>query len=414
MSIIKVSENKYRIFVSDGSKLNGNRKRYSKTISTDLKGRDLERFLTLAEYDFEDEIKNKDSSFIELSNGTFEQYTNWWLKYKKIAPKTLQEYKFLLDSRILPNIKHKKFGRLTTGDMIELMNIIEHSPAKTKSGKLSLKSIKHYHTILKNMFNDAVKLKIISENPMLNVPVKSPKAKLKENYYDLDDVNKLLEVLEGSPTKFHLCIMIALTTGARLGEITGLQWKHIDLVNYQIKIEQANSFISGEGSVIKSTKNESSERTVAFPRSLLELFSKHEKDELEKKELLDHLWHYQDSDHKDDFVFTKDTGEIMFVSTPSAWFQKLIKRKGLKHITFHGLRHTNTTILIHSGINIVSISNSLGHSKTSTTTDYYAHHLTSVERTMANTFDEIIIENENNISTGSRTGSQDDKIRIIK
>jgi len=61
--------------------------------------------------------------------------------------------------------------------MIELMQLIENSPAKTKTGKLSSNSIKHYHNLLKIMFNDAVKLKIISENPMNNVPIKASKAK---------------------------------------------------------------------------------------------------------------------------------------------------------------------------------------------------------------------------------------------
>ena len=38
---------KYRIYVSDGFNLDGSRRRFSKTVQTDLKGRDLERFLTL-------------------------------------------------------------------------------------------------------------------------------------------------------------------------------------------------------------------------------------------------------------------------------------------------------------------------------------------------------------------------------
>lgn len=101
----------------------------------------------------------------------------------------------------------------------------------------------------------------------------------------------------------------------------------------------------------------------------------------------------------------------MFVETPSRWFKAFLKRNNLKHITFHGLRHTNTTILINKGINIVSISSSLGHSKTSTTTDFYAHHLESVEREMANTFEDILTDNN---QIGTKSGTKEECLKVVK
>ena len=57
MSIVKVDKGKYRIFISDGFNLDGSRRRHSKTITTDLKGRDLKRYLTTNNNLFVD-IKN--------------------------------------------------------------------------------------------------------------------------------------------------------------------------------------------------------------------------------------------------------------------------------------------------------------------------------------------------------------------
>jgi hypothetical protein len=67
MSITKVDKNKYRIFISDGFNLDGSRRRFSKTVTTDLKGRDLEKFLMLQKFDFEDEVKGKDPKFGKLT-----------------------------------------------------------------------------------------------------------------------------------------------------------------------------------------------------------------------------------------------------------------------------------------------------------------------------------------------------------
>lgn len=412
MSATKVDKNKYRIFVSDGFNLDGSRRRFSKTITTDLKGRDLEKFLMLAEFDFEDEVKKKDPKFSKLSKGSFREYSIWWLEYKELAPKTREEYKKLLDTRILKLIGNKTLDSLTAGDMIDLIKEIKESPAKTESGKLSQNSVKHYHTLLKAMFNDAIKLKIISENPMDNVPIKSPKIQLKDNYYDLDDIKQLLIALSQEPVKYQLATLVAMTTGMRLGELTALQWKHIDYEKLKIKIEQANSYTKETGIIIKDTKNTHSERTIAFPKFLVPLFQQHEKDELLKKELLGDNWFYgKNSSHLDDFVFTQQDGRVIFPDTPSRWFNKFIKKHGLKHITFHGLRHTNATILINKNIDIVSISRWLGHAKPSTTTDIYAHALEAVERKMADTFDEII---ESNIQSGTQSGTYSTKLKVIK
>src|SRR5690554_3094047 len=71
MSVTKVGKNKYRIFISDGSNLDGSRRRFSKTVTTDLKGRDLKSFLTLQELEFEKEVKKQDPKFAKLARGTF-------------------------------------------------------------------------------------------------------------------------------------------------------------------------------------------------------------------------------------------------------------------------------------------------------------------------------------------------------
>lgn len=409
MSITKIAENKYRIFISDGFNLDGTRRRFTKVVTTDLKGKDLKKFLTLKEIEFEEEVKKRDPKFNKLAKGTFEEYAYWWLDYKvtheNMAPKTKEEYEKYLETRILKYIGDKILEKITNADMLELMKVIKESPANTKSGKLSPKSVKNYHTLLKSMFSTAIELKILSENPMDNVKMKAPKVQLKDNYYDIEDIKKLLQVLPEAPTKYQLATLLTISTGLRVGELTALKWKHVDLENMKIIVEQANSYTKETGSFIKGTKNTYSERIVAIPQSLLGLILKHREDELIKKDALRDEW--QGSvDDSEDFVFTQKDGKCIFIGTIPKWFRNFIRQHNLKHITFHGLRHTHTTISIYKGINIVSISRSLGHSKTSTTTDFYAHHLERVEREIANNFDEII--------SGTQSGTQPQKLKIIK
>lgn len=108
----------------------------------------------------------------------------------------------------------------------------------------------------------------------------------------------------------------------------------------------------------------------------------------------------------------------MYVSTPSQWFAEFIEEHNLRKITFHGLRHTNTTVLISEGVDIVDISKGLGHAKTSTTTDFYAHVLRSNERKKADVFDDIYTKNkeekQQEQKSGTQSGTRAPYLRIVK
>ena len=97
----------------------------------------------------------------------------------------------------------------------------------------------------------------------------------------------------------------------------------------------------------------------------------------------------------------------MFPSTPSNWFHKFIKdfndkimnddsiKKDDKEkflldvVNFHGLRHTNASLLIGEGEDIVTLSKRLGHSKPSTTTDIYAHQLKKTDIGASNKLEKL-------------------------
>lgn len=410
-SIVKVSENKYRIFISNGFKLDGKRDRRSKTITTDLRGRDLKRFLDLEKVKFENEVAKKDPKFDNLSRGTLEYYYNWWIDYKTehedLQPTTKLSYDKMMRNRINPFAGNSILERLTTGDMLELMSFIRNSPAKTKSGKLSVKSVKHHHTLLNVMFNDAVKLKILSESPMENISVKAPPVKVKDNFYNLQDIRLMLTYLTKYNVKHQLAVLLTMSVGNRIGELSALKWRDIDLQYMKINIDKTNAYTPEKGSYIKDTpKTLASERMVAFPPVLVNLFLKYREDEIMKKELAGRDWLGPD-DIEDNFLFTQNNGKPMFVGSLPKWFRKFIRRHNLKHITFHGLRHTNSTVLIGKGVNIVSVSHNLGHNKVSTTTDLYSHHLQEVEREISAIFNEII-------EVGTQSGSDIKNLRLVK
>ena len=78
-----------------------------------------------------------------------------------------------------------------------------------------------------------------------------------------------------------------------------------------------------------------------------------------------------------DSKFNKTRKQVV---SNSKWFVKYVGQIGLPVINFHGLRHTNASLLVAQNIDIAVISARLGHAQISTTLDFYVHPLLSHNR----------------------------------
>jgi len=78
------------------------------------------------------------------------------------------------------------------------------------------------------------------------------------------------------------------------------------------------------------------------------------------------------SDH--DLVFPSAEGKMScHENVVKRHFNPALRRAGLRHVSFHSLRHTNASIRIISGQNIKYIQTQLGHSSIKVTMDVYGH-----------------------------------------
>ena len=66
-------------------------------------------------------------------------------------------------------------------------------------------------------------------------------------------------------------------------------------------------------------------------------------------------------------------------------------------INFHGLRHTSASILFNQGVDTITVSKRLGHARTSTTTDIYAHLLKNSDSAAADKLENVLNKKKKNI-----------------
>lgn len=75
----------------------------------------------------------------------------------------------------------------------------------------------------------------------------------------------------------------------------------------------------------------------------------------------------------------------------SGWFEDFVKRTDLtKGLHLHSLRHTNATLMIAGGEDVLTVSRRLGHAQASTTTNIYGHAIQAANAKAAETLQNIL------------------------
>ena len=379
-SIEKRGKNSYRLTVSEGFDLNGKPMIHRKTVHGTKKDAEVElaKFVT--------EVQN--GLVIDGKSLKFYEFTEIWKRdygSKELAPSTYKRYCRMLETRLLPYFGHFYINKIKPTDIMKFYDLLEkdtqlvrkkgNNGSKTKK-PLSGKTILEHHRLLRAMLHKAVYWQLIVANPAERVqPPKARKPKRKS--YDDEQTKILLENLEllsSEDTKYKVAIILTVFTGVRLGELMGLEWQDVDFKNGIISINRSSQYLSDMGVFTKVPKTESSIREIAIPEFIISLLEEYKLWYEEQKSVYGELWTNSDR------LFVQADGKPMHPSTISKWFVKYVGQIGLSVINFHGLRHTNASLLVAQNIDIAVISARLGHAQISTTLDFYVHPLLSHNR----------------------------------
>ena len=283
----------------------------------------------------------------------FEDYAKVYLEYSK-ANKRSYETDVTMFKALTAFFKGYKLSKISSF-LIEKYRI-ERSKKVTRMSKkpIAKSTINRELATLKAFFNRAIADGKADVNPFYTKDGKL-KVKLskdvveKERILSYDEIGKLLyECVD------HLkpIVVIALNTGMRLREILYLKWNDIDFNRKIIVIIQSNS------------KNK---KTRKIPMNSM------------VSEAL------QGIKGKSEYVFCNaETGEPYHSIKTS--FGKALKRAGLEGVRFHDLRHTAATMMVTSGVDIVTVQQILGHSDIKMTARY-THPTTETKMSAVNSLE---------------------------
>lgn len=381
-SIKQLAEGHYKLYVTVGYNQKGNPVRRTKNVRVKS-----ERQAEKALRDFIVELEGSNFYKPEKIKVADFIYNEWLPKYaeKKMEYKTITLYLHMLENRFLPVIGGMQMSDVKTMHIVNIMNNLKRIDGK--EGGLSRKTKKNALLSITSVFNIATEWQFISKNPIKKINV-GPDERVyakKTEPYNTHEIGLLFEALKKEPLEYQVIISIAVITGGREGEIAALEDKHIDFSKKTITFEQMIIDKKDTGATLHHYTKTKTAKEVSVPDELLTMIKRHIFDKRADRNFvrIDNEW----SKHK--FLFSNVEGKPKRVSSFYNRWTRFVKRHNLRYITFHDLRHSSATWMLHQGVNMKVIQERLGHKKISTTMDIYAHVLKEADQDAGDTFKQL-------------------------
>jgi len=304
---------------------------------------------------------------------TVDEYLARWIEdvvAPSVRPRTLEWYQYALKGHLSPTIGHLKLTRLQPAHLQEMYTRMlskGHAP----------KTVRNVHGVIHRALSQALTWNLVSRN--VADAVQPPRPKRQEmKVLNPDQVRTLLSTSKG--TMWGTFLHLALSTGMRLGELRGLQWRDVNLDRGDLHVRRQY----GVDRRFSEPKTGKGRRRIALPTSVVESLQEHKRLQAQDRELIG-------SDYVDqDLVFATPLGRPLPYSTVQGNHKRLLAQAGLPDVRFHDLRHTAATLLLLEGVHPKVVQERMGHSQIAMTLDTYSHLLPSMDREAADRLDKLL------------------------
>jgi integrase len=177
--------------------------------------------------------------------------------------------------------------------------------------------------------------------------------------------------------------VLAATSGLRRAELLGARWMDVDLEGAALHV-RSTRVAYGALVVTKEPKTVRSRRTIPLPQRTVEALRTWKV--RQAKERLAAGSAYTDLG----LVFANELGGYLSPSAVSKVFGRLVKGADLPRITLHQVRHSFATIALEQGVDVLYVSELLGHSSAAITQAVYQHSRPERVRDAVNTISKAI------------------------
>ena len=250
----------------------------------------------------------------------------------KLKPRTAFDYERLLAQHILPAVGHLSVARIERDDVVRLHVDMARIPRRANYTIATLRALIN--------FGIDLGLRPPASNPARRIKMYRERAR--ERFLSETEISKAAEAIEQAERAGKIGphgaagLRLALFTGARSGEITAIEWSHVDWQRKLIRLPDSKT-------------NEP--RTIHLSEAALEVLK-----------TVPRIGRFVIAGAKPDEPY-KNLGR--------AWID-IRGNAGLSDVRLHDLRHSYASLAAGRGVSLQMIGKLLGH-KVAATTQRYAH-----------------------------------------
>lgn len=255
---------------------------------------------------------------------------------------------------------------ITSSEIREQLKCLKAEPARAWRGRdvdgrpihrvkaehKSASTINRYHALLSAVFQWAI------DHELVPAEWRNPARGIKRGkehpgvvrFLEVDERRRLLDACKASGwSKLYGLVLLALTSGARRGELLALRWRDVDLVACV--------------AYLRTSKNGEPRTLVLVPAVVEQLQAfKHGKPE--------HL------------VFCSRRDPLRAYAMEQAW-RAALRASKVERFRFHDLRHSFASMLAQEGASLVELADAMGH-RTMAMVRRYAHLSTASRARLVN------------------------------
>jgi integrase len=286
-----------------------------------------------------------------------EYFEDWIAQRARVREaKTIRNYRYGM-ALVEPSLGHIRLDSLTHRQIIAALDRLR-SDGKSES------PVRVAYDTLRVVLNWAVKQdRILVASPIVGVT--RPKEEREIDFLTADEARALLAAV--ADDRYRAVFHLAIATGLRLGEISGLHWREVNLDAGTMLVRQSLK----DDRTFGRPKSKTSKRKIDVPATVIDELRAHR-----------HRWRALEA--KTNLVFCTDRGTALHASNfERRHFFPALERAGVRRVRFHDLRHTCATLLLGAGENPKVVSELLGHSSVRVTLDLYAHTMPGMGKAAA-------------------------------
>ena len=205
----------------------------------------------------------------------------------------------------------------------------------------SKRTVNDFIAILRALFKYAIKQKYLNSNPAMGIAKIPLSEEHNAPFYSDEELDIIFKNIDPKWTDFFEFL---LYTGLRKGELINLKWENIDLQpgNERIHIRASDDWETKTGR----------HRTLPLHQKAIDVV-------------------LRSQSSKEGYLFTSNTGEIIYHNTPYRVLKSVLIKHGIKG-DVHKFRHTFASRLVMAGASLFDVKELLGHTDIQSTM-VYAH-----------------------------------------